>query len=302
MIKELYNIVNLTPCSYFLNYLEENFTLYLRYHLSRLEILEADQIDYLTCSRYTPVIYRSIKLSKSRDELAGNLMSIDKIARKENIGQMLARANGINVQIPQGSYVDSGIVKIVNECIDEIKFYPGLAELITPFTKSILIEHRSDQSFGSEQRSCEIGEIRLINLDHPDWTRLRLIEAILHESLHNILGIFELQVFNFCSSGLNKVWVRSPWSGNYISLHSMTHAILIHFSLWVFYKSVSRSLTGKEEKEALIRMSKHASGFLDEDLVDNVLGHQEQVDSRMLDLFRLLQRLVIQQTGVNCNA
>lgn len=73
-------------------------------------------------------------------------------------------------------------------------------------------------------------------------TRVGLACGIYHEAIHNHIYLIEKFQHMFTNAeGMNH-FVVSPWSGNYIELHSFCHAIFVWYALWAFCKQCSDHL------------------------------------------------------------
>jgi len=65
---------------------------------------------------------------------------------------------------------------------------------------------------------------------------------LIHETMHSFLHAIEFQYGEFLvSRAASESWygtkcVRSPWSGNLVELGSYTHAVVVWYGLWNFWR------------------------------------------------------------------
>jgi len=159
---------------------------------------------------------------------------------------------------------------VVNKLQDALEYVdtvaPTLGRLIRNYTRAIRIRAASDNSaFASEHITDTVGEVRYLNPQTERITVQRLAEALIHESVHNLLSTYEYLEGQFVLGGASlKYRPVSPWSGNPIPVASFIHAVLVWFTLFHFSLRELKyaGLDSEMRMEILRRRNHYASGFL----------------------------------------
>lgn len=135
--------------------------------------------------------------------------------------------------------------------------------LIRNVTRCIRIRQSAAELTAAETDPRVIGEIRLHNPQRDDLTTIKLADALIHESLHNFLAMYELRYGSFVAYSQSPM-IRpvSPWTGNPIPYNAFTHAVFIYFALFMFYKLLYPKLNNtSEQAEVAEMMTKCSRGF-----------------------------------------
>lgn len=108
------------------------------------------------------------------------------------------------------------------------------------------------------------GTIGITDPHIAQCTVLTLMEGILHETIHNVIDCYETRYgpITFNDASLKPT---SPWSGNQIPNHTLTHAIFIYYSCYqLLRRCVERDVfhSVSERREAQRRMANIAIGFI----------------------------------------
>lgn len=149
-------------------------------------------------------------------------------------------------------------------------------QLIRNTTRCIRIRVSASENIAAETDPTTIGEMRLLNFHLPDKDIYDVADALIHESLHSFLAMYELQHGGFV--GFNQTsLVRpvSPWSGNPIPYNAFTHAVYIYFALFEFYKLLFHAPNVDCDKKHIALLMSHCSrGFRVTDIVHllNMVG------------------------------
>jgi HEXXH motif-containing protein len=108
--------------------------------------------------------------------------------------------------------------------------------------QTVLLRKVADQgSFASSSWPDRPGVIGIVNAHRPDLPGERLVDALVHESIHSLLYLVEAREPFYLSSVARRAYTaRSPWTGRDLSLHSYVHACFVWFGLWNFWRQASR--------------------------------------------------------------
>ena len=143
---------------------------------------------------------------------------------------------------------------------------PTFGRLIRNYTRAARI--RKCMAFtdvSSEHVTNTIGEIRLMNVYQEPYTMLKVAEALVHESVHNLLSTYEYVYGHFLVRQDDRNYRPvSLWSGNPIPVGSFCHAIFVWFALYSFalHELKQPGLTKEQEIEIQKRRNHYASGFM----------------------------------------
>ncbi|MGQ5524809.1 hypothetical protein ACUHMQ_16320 [Chitinimonas sp. PSY-7] len=135
--------------------------------------------------------------------------------------------------------------------------------MIRSVTRVIRIRCADDDVTAAETDPRDIGEIRLLN-PHLAQTRvIDLADALIHESLHNFLAMYENRHGSFVGYEQTALMRPvSPWTGNPIPYNAFTHAVFIYFGLFHFYRLLYASTDNLElRKQSAELIAKCARGF-----------------------------------------
>lgn len=86
--------------------------------------------------------------------------------------------------------------------------------------------------------TCElIGRMSVLNLHSNLWTTGKIMNSLVHESIHTLLYKLELQQPLYTNrQDAWRLQVTSPWSGRVLYLHSFVHACFVWFGLCNFWQ------------------------------------------------------------------
>jgi uncharacterized protein (DUF1330 family) len=143
---------------------------------------------------------------------------------------------------------------------------PTFGRLIRNYTRAARIRKcRAFTDVSSEHVTNTIGEIRLMNVQDDVYSIEKLSEALVHESVHNLLSTYEYLNGPFLLSVDNRDYRPvSTWSGNLIPVGSFCHAVFVWFALFNFAlrELQQPDLSPKEKIQIQQRRNRYASGFL----------------------------------------
>ena len=115
--------------------------------------------------------------------------------------------------------------------------------------------------------TCElIGRVCLLNIESAEWTTEKLLNSLVHESIHGLLYKIELaEPLYIVRRDAWRLKLVSPWSGRTLYLHSFVHACFVWFGLFKFWQLASRSDLAWQ-----CYLDKAQSGFLRQNPLDNL--------------------------------
>lgn len=145
--------------------------------------------------------------------------------------------------------------------IDESSSTAG--RLVRNATRCIRVRKSLTEITAAETDPRVIGEMRLHNPQLDSLRVIDLADALIHESLHSFLAMYELRYGSFVGFEQSAL-IRpvSPWSGNPIPYNAFTHAVFIYFALFTFYRLLYPKLESEMEREDVAElMTRCSRGF-----------------------------------------
>ena len=164
---------------------------------------------------------------------------------------------------------------------------PAAFHLVNRQLQRVLLRHGENASGGSASHRSHVGSCLLTNLHQPVEAALVAIEAVTHESIHQLLYRTEQAGGNFCDLAETPTF-RSPWSGARLPLHSLVHACFVWFGLLSLWSELALEAASDDEAaHARGRIAHCLFGFafLD-DLLDSPAFPSASVDPHVLDGLR----------------
>jgi hypothetical protein len=119
-----------------------------------------------------------------------------------------------------------------------------------------------------------------------------LAEALVHESIHNLLSTYEYLHMPFVLSRDKKQYRPvSPWSGNPIPVASFCHAVFVWFALYnMSLRELDQVGIGNEQMLAILqRRNQYASGFVAPTRMSDYLRSLAQYSEGFLGVLDKLQ-------------
>lgn len=114
---------------------------------------------------------------------------------------------------------------------------------VIAFTQ-VIVPLRIDVSgawFGSFSSSWYPGRNVLVNAQSPDMLVWDVAAALVHEAIHSLVDVSELEGQLLVAGRPHDRRVRSPWTGAVISLQSLVDAYFVWYGLLHFWRAVARS-------------------------------------------------------------
>jgi hypothetical protein len=147
------------------------------------------------------------------------------------------------------------------------QFAPSLARMIRNYTRTIYVRKIGELAPSSEQVDTELGAIRLRNVHSDSYTHDQIVDDLIHESTHNLLGTFEYLNAPFIPVGHrppSDVRPVSPWSMRPIQVLPFIHAVFVYFAMLNYaQRRLQGGIDDVEERQRFIaRRNRYASGFL----------------------------------------
>jgi len=167
-------------------------------------------------------------------------------ARVENI-VLDTRSPHYGTQMPEewgriGKYSDAESSAFQQKVIDAIAFIGRTSSAaLTTIDASIRVLSGvstidSPQFTKSASMNSIIGRMLVTNAYSDTWAPGKLVDLIVHESIHSLIYKLELAVplYTDYPAALSEK-VTSPWSGRALSLRSFVHACFVWYGLWRFW-------------------------------------------------------------------
>jgi len=166
---------------------------------------------------------------------------------------------------------------------------PAALRLVNSQLQRVLLRHGENASGGSASHRSHVGCCLLTNLHQPTESALVAIEAVTHESIHQLLYRSERAGGNFCDLAPVPT-LRSPWSGARLPLHSLVHASFVWFGLLTLWSELALQPASDDEaahSRGRIAHCLFGLEFLD-DLLDSPAFPAARVDAHVLEGIRAM--------------
>lgn len=124
---------------------------------------------------------------------------------------------------------------------------PAALGLVNTQLQRVLLRRSENSPGTSTSHRAHVGRCLLTNLHQPAQAVQVAIEALTHESIHQLLYRTEQATGNFCDLAETPTF-RSPWSGARLPLHSLVHACFVWFGLLNLWTELA--LTPASDDEA----------------------------------------------------
>ena len=182
------------------------------------------------------------------------------------------------------------VVAVLDEAAQTMaRRVPAAWRLVDDQLQRVLLRCTENAPGGSASHRAHVGRCLLTNLHRPDQAVLVAIEAVTHESVHQLLYRTEQESGNFCDLAPTPTF-RSPWSGARLPLHSLVHASFVWFGLLTLWSELALQPASEgEAAHARARIAHCLFGFafLD-DLLDGAAFPAASVDPQVLDGMRAM--------------
>lgn len=219
--------------------------------------------------------------------------------RRVDITSPVFAGEFVELDIQEANIVREKLYNALNE-IDATA--PTLSRLIRNYTRVIYVRKAEGQLPSSEQVDSELGAIRLLNVQSDSYGQDQVVDDIIHESIHNLLGTFEYLNFPFIpagyrpSAGLRPV---SPWSMRAIQLLPFLHAAFVYFGMLHYAELALKrdDISSERRKSLLQRRNRYASGFLMPGQLSDFASAIGRADPRVLLALDWMQRVVRSNCG-----
>lgn len=182
----------------------------------------------------------------------------------------IVRPLSSTMRLPAEDFTPEERAAVISKCNQAFAYVdavsPVFARLIRNYTRAVRFRKAEKMNaVSSEHVTTTIGEIRLLNLQNEAVDVAKVVEQLIHESVHNLLSTFEYTQETFLKSDDDKS--RRPtslWSGNALPVASFTHAIFVWFALYNFAVLESRrpGLSVEERRKINERRNRYAAGFV----------------------------------------
>jgi len=184
----------------------------------------------------------------------------------------------------------SRIVSVLDEAARTMaRRVPAALRLVDSQLERALLRFSENAPGGSASHRSHLGCCLLTNLHQPDRAALVAIEAVTHESIHQLLYRSERAGGNFCDLAPVPT-LRSPWSGARLPLHSLVHASFVWFGLLTLWSELALEPASDDEaahSRGRIAHCLFGFEFLD-DLLDSPAFPAARVDAHVLEGIRAM--------------
>lgn len=158
---------------------------------------------------------------------------------------------------------------------------------------------KSIRELGSSSWAFTPGVIILGLSELENWFIESFVDALVHESIHNfqfLVGRSVPPVRDYFS--LEKVLIKSPWTGSPLSAYAMIHATIVWHQLYSFWKAAKAKGIGDSERVDE-KISRSLNGFLqDFDIGAELAKLVPSIDQIYVDICRNIQIEVRDSVGL----
>jgi hypothetical protein len=164
---------------------------------------------------------------------------------------------------------------------------PAALALVNGQMQRVLLRRSGSTPGTSTSHRAHVGCCLLTNLHQPAQAVPVAIEALVHESIHQLLYRTEQAGGNFCDLAPTPTF-RSPWSGARLPLHSLVHACFVWYGLLTLWSALAVAPSSDDEgAHARGRIAHCLFGFafLD-DVLDTPAFPVARVDPQVLRAIR----------------
>ncbi len=182
----------------------------------------------------------------------------------------------------------SRIVSVLDEAAQTMAGRASAAlRLVNGQLQRVLLRRSENASGGSASHRSHVGCCLLTNLHQPAEAVVVAIEAVTHESIHQLLYRTEQAVGNFCDLAPTPTF-RSPWSGARLPLHSLVHACFVWFGLLALWSELALEPASDDEAQhSRGRVAHCLFGFaFVDDLLDSPAFPAASVEAPVLEAIR----------------
>lgn len=177
------------------------------------------------------------------------------------------------------------------------EFAPSLARMIRNYTRTVYIRKIGELPPSSEQVDTELGAIRLRNIHCDLYHHDQIVDDLIHESTHNLLGTYEYLNFPFIPVGFRPspdLRPVSPWSMRSIQVLPFIHAAFVYFGMLNFaQRRLARGVDDPALRQRLIaRRNRYASGFLMPGQLSEFASSLTDIDPRVARAMDWMQQAV----------
>ncbi|MBI1264644.1 MAG: hypothetical protein GC187_07910 [Alphaproteobacteria bacterium] len=186
----------------------------------------------------------------------------------------------------------------LHDALSEIDaFAPSLARMIRNYTRTIYVRKIGDLPPSSEQVDTELGAIRLRNIHGDLYHHDQIVDDLIHESTHNLLGTYEYLNFPFIPVGFRpspNVRPVSPWSLRPIQVLPFIHAAFVYFAMLTFaQRRLDRGIDDPALRQRFVaRRNRYASGFLMPGQLSEFASSLTDIDPRVARAMDWMQQAV----------
>ena len=164
---------------------------------------------------------------------------------------------------------------------------PAALHLVNGQLQRVLLRCSETAPGGSASHRSHVGSCLMTNLHQSAEAVLVAIEAVTHESIHQLLYRTEQAGGNFCDLAPTPTF-RSPWSGARLPMHSLVHACFVWFGLLTLWSELALEPASDDEaahSRGRIAHCLFGFAFLD-DLLDSPAFPAASVEAPVLEAIR----------------
>lgn len=214
----------------------------------------------------------------------------------------MLRPQSSTMRLPPEDFTPEERASVLGKCEEAFAYIsrvsPTFAHLIRNYTRAVRFRKADKmQGISSEHVTSTIGEIRLLNMQKSAVELPKVVEQLIHESVHNMLSTYEYTQEAFLHTADTKQHrPTSLWTGNPLPIASFTHAIFVWFSLFNFalLESKQPNLSDEQMRAINERRNRYACGFVGPTRLSDYIRTDITFSSTLFPAIDIAQDTVIQ--------
>jgi hypothetical protein len=280
---------------------EESFVDFISESLSA-ELLLAKQKDVLICPCWTALgdFYFDTPLQEDPELLAyttpqpaffmapqiGNAIPIDIVSPYAQTGYRRNSEDGL-----YGAWDIQEIAVRLDRVLDMINAVaPEAVRLILSAVKVIVVRRTNGIGCGSSSQNAYPGRVLLYGIER--MSDMDLAMGLVHEAMHQLMYFIEEYLpFIRRTEGGRLIRIKSPWTGNPLSIYSYFHACFVWFGLAKFCRHArARGVFPKADVE--LNLAKALGGFRSVNPARQLQPHEQMIEPTALTVLRSLRPIL----------
>jgi HEXXH motif-containing protein len=182
------------------------------------------------------------------------------------------------------------VTKLQESAADLAAFSPVAAGFVANLTRVVL--PRKDcgpvREFRAASTPTALGRTLLRNPDLDSATKEELIDGMVHEMIHCLIDIIEINSPLIRSKGhVPQLRIESPWTGRKLDLNTYLQACFVWYGLWNLWM---QAISAQRSVTALRYASIAARGFIAQDITEALMDFSGDLAPSVVESLENIQR------------